>query len=358
MKHFSEGDPSDAPVAAEALAALSKSLSQIGGNADKDGTGKSADMACAILNAIPAAIYTTDANGYLTYYNERAAELWGYRPKIGKQRWCGTFKIILMDGTPVPHDQCPMATAVSTGKPVYGIEAIGERPDGRRVPCAVYPAPMFDESGKVVGGVNMLVDISARKAIEERQSILIQEMDHRIRNNLANIQAIVGSTIRASATLKQFEEAVADRIGALAKTNSLLTRRPQDSVSLLRLLDNELEMYQDSEGKRITCQGPEIDVPPHIAVPLGMAIHELATNAAKYGALSELGGKLSVHWHQGPEGLNLRWREQNVPSIAKPSRTGFGTQLLTQGLPYETGGKVEMKFEADGVAVMIFLPLT
>jgi len=141
-----------------------------------------------ILSAIPAAIYTTDADGYLTHYNERASELWGYRPEIGKQRWCGTFKIFLMDGTPVPHDRCPMATAVRTGKPVYGIEAIGERPDGRRVPCAVDPAPMFDASGKIVGGVNMRVDISERKAIEERQSILIQEMDHRIRNNLANIE--------------------------------------------------------------------------------------------------------------------------------------------------------------------------
>jgi PAS domain S-box-containing protein len=357
MKHPVDSNPPDAPVAAEALAALSAGIYQFGARADKDGKGESARWAREILSAIAAAIYTTDADGYLTYYNERAAELWGYRPEIGKQRWCGTFKIFLMDGTPVPHDQCPMATAVRTGKPVYGIEAIGERPDGRRVPCAVYPAPMFDASGKIVGGVNMLVDISERKAIEERQSILIQEMDHRIRNNLANIEAIVGSTIRASTTLKQFEEAVSDRIGALAKTNSLLTRRPQDSVSLRRLLDNELEMYRDGEGRRITCQGPEVDVPPHIAVPLGMAIHELATNAAKYGALSELGGRLSVQWHQGPDGLNIRWREQNVPSIAKPSRTGFGTQLLTQGLPYETGGKVEMTFESDGVAVIMFLPV-
>jgi two-component sensor histidine kinase len=140
------------------------------------------------------------------------------------------------------------------------------------------------------------VDISERKAIEERQSILILEMDHRIRNNLAQIEAIMGSTIRVSTTLKQFEQAVLGRIGALAKTNSLLTQRPRDSVSLRRLLENELEMYRDGEGGRITCLGPEIAVPPHIAVPLGMAIHELATNAAKYGTLSGLGGTLSVQW--------------------------------------------------------------
>jgi PAS domain S-box-containing protein len=357
MKRSSNGNPPDVPVANEDLPALLTSLRQLGARADKHSQGESAHWAREILSAIPAAIYTTDADGYLTYYNERAAELWGYRPEIGKQRWCGTFKIFLMDGTPVPHDQCPMATAVRTGGPVYGIEAIGERPDGRRVPCAVFPAPMFDESGKVVGGINMLVDISERKAIEDRQSILIREMDHRIRNNLAKIKAIMGSTIRTSTTREEFEQAFLGRIHALEKTNALLMQRPQDSVSLRRLLDNELEMYRDGEGGRIACSGPEVAVPPHIAVPLGMAFHELATNAAKYGALSALGGTLSVRWDQTSDGLNIRWRE-HVPSLEKQSRIGFGTQLLTQGLPYETGGKVEMKFDSDGVAVIILLPLT
>ena len=354
MKTHGESDVEAAAIPADALSALSATLH----NFEQHSTKARPDLTREILKAIPAAIYTTDADGYLTYYNERAAELWGYRPEVGKQRWCGTFKIFLMDGTPVPHDQCPMATAVRSGKPVYGIEAIGERPDGKRVPCAVFPTPMFDEAGNVIGGVNMLVDITERKAIEEHQSILVKEMDHRIKNNLATIQAIMGSTIRASTTMEQFQEAFLGRIRALAKTNSLLTQRPHQSVALRQLLENELEMYRDGDGARIACVGPDVTVPSNLVVPLGMAIHELTTNAVKYGGLSALGATLSVTWEQTVEGLTIRWRERNVPSIKTPHEKGFGTQLLTGVLPVQTGAKVDMRFETDGLSAVIFLPMS
>src|SRR6185437_11477370 len=118
------------------------------------------------------AVYTTDADGFLTYYNAAAAALWGYRPELGRQRWCGSWKIFMPDGTPLPHDQGPMAMAVRTGKPVLGIETEAEKPDGTRTTCAVYPMPLYDEAGKIVGGVNMLVDITDRKAQEERNITL------------------------------------------------------------------------------------------------------------------------------------------------------------------------------------------
>ena len=148
MKHPSNGNPLDALVTDEALPALLTSLRQLGANADKDSKGESAHWAREILSAIPAAIYTTDAHGYLTYYNERAAELWGYRPEIGKQRWCGTFKIFLMDETPVPHDQCPMATAIRTGKPVYGIEAIGSVRMAAACHALYFPLPCSTRAGR------------------------------------------------------------------------------------------------------------------------------------------------------------------------------------------------------------------
>jgi PAS domain S-box-containing protein len=306
-----------------------------------------------ILEFIPAAIYTTDRDGYLTYYNERAAELWGYRPEIGKQRWCGTFKIFLMDGTPVPHDQCPMAAAVQSGKPIYGIEAIGERPDGRRVPCAVFPAPIFDEHGKVTGGVNMLVDISERKAIEERQSLLVREMDHRVKNHLATIQAIMGSTMKTSATMAEFQQSFTSRITALAKTNALLTQKAHDSVPLRTLFDNELDMYLAGDQRCVTLDGPDISIPAHIAVPLGMAIHELATNAVKYGALSMLGGELSVRWEIIGDTLSITWRERGLQELARPTRIGFGTRLLTTVLPNQLNARVELKYEKDGIDVAL-----
>jgi PAS domain S-box-containing protein len=120
------------------------------------------------IEALPAAIYTTDAEGRLTIYNEAAAELWGCHPEFGESKFCGSWKLYLPDGTPLPHDECPMAMALQQRQPIRGVEAVAERPDGTRIPFISYPTPLFDRSGKLTGAVNMLVDISARKEVEEK----------------------------------------------------------------------------------------------------------------------------------------------------------------------------------------------
>jgi PAS domain S-box-containing protein len=307
----------------------------------------------AILEAIPAAVYTTDKNGYLTYFNEVAVKLWGRRPEIGKQRWSGAFKISMFDETLVPDDQCPMAEVLRTGKPAYNIEAYIERPDGTRIPCAFFPTPIFDEDGSVIGGVNMLVDISRQKAVQEQQSILVRELDHRIKNNLATIQAIAGTTIRNARSLDDFQDAFSGRIAALSKTHSLLTDNAQQHVPLRQLLNNELEIHDDGGDQRISMSGPDVDLPAHFAVSYGMSIHELTTNALKYGALSTLGGRLKVNWTLEGSSLNLRWEESNVPIAGPPTRVGFGTQLLRRLLPHQLGAKVDMAFEPDGLKAEI-----
>jgi PAS domain S-box-containing protein len=119
-----------------------------------------------ILDALPVAVYATDPEGRVTYYNQSAADFWGYHPAIGETFWCGSFKLYWPDGTPLPHDECPMAIALKTGRPVRGLEALAERPDGTRVPFVPYPTPIFDSSGALVGAVNMLLDITERKAGE------------------------------------------------------------------------------------------------------------------------------------------------------------------------------------------------
>ncbi len=116
-----------------------------------------------------------------------------------------------------------MAIALKEDRPVRGMEAIAERPDGTRVPFIPYPTPLHDEAGKLVGAVNMLVDITERKHAEEQQALLVRELHHRVRNTLATVQAIMGSTARSSATIEEFKAALIGRIGALAKTHRLLT---------------------------------------------------------------------------------------------------------------------------------------
>jgi PAS domain S-box-containing protein len=120
-----------------------------------------------LIETIPAAIYTTDAAGRITFYNEAAATLWGCRPELGKSEFCGSWKLYWPDGTPIPHNECPMAMALTQKKPIRGIEAVAERPDGVRVPFIPFPTPLFDVSGALTGAVNLLVDISERKQAEQ-----------------------------------------------------------------------------------------------------------------------------------------------------------------------------------------------
>ncbi len=119
-----------------------------------------------LLEALPAAVYTTDAAGRITYYNQAAVDLAGRRPTLGTDEWCVTWRLYQPDGTPMPHDQCPMAVALKENRPVRGLEAVAERPDGTRVPFIPYPTPLRDETGALVGAVNMLVDITERKQAE------------------------------------------------------------------------------------------------------------------------------------------------------------------------------------------------
>ena len=136
-----------------------------------------------VIRALPAAIYTTDANGRITFYNEAAAELWGCRPEIGKSEFCGSWKLYWPDGSPLPHGECPMAVALKEQRVVRGMEAVAERPDGTLVHFVPYPTPLFDDSGILVGAVNMLIDITDRKrakAVAQRLASIVESSDDAI----------------------------------------------------------------------------------------------------------------------------------------------------------------------------------
>ena len=154
--------------------------------------------ACELLEALPAAVYLTDAGGHLTFYNRAAADLWGWRPDLRSARWCGSWRLFWPDGTPLPHDQCPMAVAIQQNRQVRGAEALAERPDGTQVPFAPYPTPLRDADGKLIGAVNMLVDISESRgsaAARHRRSyarLWRKEAERRASNLLMAILPIAG----------------------------------------------------------------------------------------------------------------------------------------------------------------------
>ncbi len=313
-----------------------------------------------LLDALPAAVYTTDAAGRITYYNEAAVELWGHRPPLGSSEWCGSWKLYWPDGTPLAHADCPMAIALKEDRIVRGMEAAAERPDGTRVPFIPYPTPLHDEAGRLIGAVNMLVDITERKRAEEQQLLLVRELHHRVKNTLATVQAIMGSTARTATSVEDFKNAMIGRIGAMARTHLLLSNEGA-TVRFADILHTELDMFDDGSGKRIRFEGPDVDISSRLAVSLGMAIHELTANAAKYGALSVYGGKVVVRWRvtldAGRRTLDFDWLESGGPAVEPPRRKGFGTQLLDFVLPGQIQARSRIEYPPTGVQVRCSLPL-
>lgn len=314
-----------------------------------------------LLEALPTAIYTTDENGKITYYNQAAVDLWGCSPVLGSTEWCGSWKLFWPNGLPMRHDQCPMAMALREKRPIRGMEAIAERADGIRVPFIPFPTPLYDSAGALVGAVNMLVDITDRKRAENQQALMIRELHHRVRNTLATVQAVMRTTARASATIEEFEEAFVGRIDSLSKTHELLTENFDQAVALATLLSNELDAYDDGACQRVRLKGPPVELPSVLAVPIGMALHELTTNAAKYGSLSMIGGVVEVTWSVRIESnarrLHVEWIEQDGPAVKPPTRKGFGSRLLEHVLARQIGADVTVDYDPDGLRARIIVPL-
>jgi PAS domain S-box-containing protein len=347
-------------VAAHSETSPATNVVELGRNADT--ARKERDRRFrGLLEALPVAIYTTDPAGRITYFNEAAAEMWGQRPQLGDSQWCGAWKLYWPDGTPLAHADCPMAMALKENRPIRDMEAISERPDGTRVPFIPYPTPLHDQNGRLVGGVNMLVDITERKRAEAEQAMLVREVHHRVRNTLAIAQAIVGSTAKSSDTIEGFKDSLIGRISALARTHLLMSDATRTMLDFEMMLKNELDPFADSSGERVAISGPPVEVSSRTAVPLGMALHELTTNAAKYGALSVLGGKVEVTWRVITEAtrrhLEFDWIESGGPAVTAPDRQGFGTQLLDVVLPRQISATTNTEYLADGVRVRVRLPL-
>ena len=204
-----------------------------------------------MIDALPAAVYTTDAEGRITHFNPAAVEFSGRTPELGTDLWCVSWKLYHPDGTPMPHDECPMAIALKEGKMLRGAEAIIERPDGKRLWFTPYPTPLRDSDDRIVGGINMLVDITERKQAEQRQQLLLNELAHRSKNLLAVIQTIVFRSLSGERTLAEAREAVVQRIHALARSQSMLVNGAFEGAQVAEIIRLEFDAFSDrSQGSR------------------------------------------------------------------------------------------------------------
>jgi len=214
-----------------------------------------------------------------------------------------------------------------------------------------------DATGRVTSTLSAALDIDERKRAEERRTLLINELNHRVKNTLASVQSIARQTMRSARTPEEMAEVFTARLVALSGAHDVLTRENWEGAGLREIVQVALAPF---EGDRIVTEGPDVRLGARAALALGMALHELATNAAKYGSLSgETGGvRLSWQVRAGESAnLDLEWREHGGPPVTPPKRRGFGSRLLTQGVRSELNGAAEMDFAPDGLVCRISAPL-
>jgi two-component system, chemotaxis family, CheB/CheR fusion protein len=425
-----------------------------------------------MIEALPAAIYVTDAEGRITYFNDAAATLWGQRPTLGEHQWCGSWKLYWPDGAPMAHNECPMAQTLKTGEAVRGAEAIAERPDGSRIWFTPYPTPLHDAEGTLIGAINMLVDITERKRgeeaglrlaaivessddaivsknldgtitswnraaerlfgyaaqeavgqsiymiipphlreeergilerlrrgeridhfetlrrrkdgslinisltvsplknadgivvgaskigrditerrrAEERQALLIRELHHRTKNMFAVVQSIVSRGLEGGRPVEVARELVLGRLRALAQTHARLDETGWGGADLADVVRAELRPFAGA----VDIAGPPMTLSAQGAQNFALVIHELATNAAKHGALSAPTGRVSIRWSIDGTGSNarfsFRWVERGGPKVTPPAYRGFGTTVLERLVRDDSESTPTIEFASDGLS--------
>jgi PAS domain S-box-containing protein len=314
----------------------------------------------ALFASTPMAVFVCDRNGVIQDYNSHAVELWRRQPVRGVERHCGSIKLWLSDGTPLPHPQSPIGEVLRTGFPAHNVEVFIERPDGSRLPVLVNFAPLMNSEGEVTGAITSFMDITERKRAEATQQLLMDELNHRVKNTLATVQSIAAQLLKGTSDV-ELREAFDGRLVALSRTHDLLTRDSWEGVSLRDLLLQEFEPFWSEERTRFVVHGPDLGLNPKAALTLGMAFHELTTNAAKYGALSKPGGEVRVTWEilraSGPSALRLKWMETGGPPVKKREHKGFGSSLIERGVPLELEGEVRVEFNPSGLICTMEIPL-
>ncbi len=287
------------------------------------------------VEAAPSSMMMTDAEGRIVLANAQAERLFGFTREELAARDIATL--------------IPDGHARAEPKPLgEGAETRAIRKDGSEVPVEVGLSPIEMSGGPMT--LASVVDISYRKQAESQRDLLLAELNHRVKNTLAVVQSIAHQTFRGNDTSPDARAAFEGRLVALATAHNLLTEANWKGASLERVAGDVLQV-RDVNRERVTLMGPDVSLQPKEALAIAMALHELSTNATKYGALSNDGGHVSLEWAwmDEPNGLRVVWRERGGPPVTAPTRRGFGSRLVERTVEQDLDGEIAMDFREDGL---------
>jgi PAS domain S-box-containing protein len=315
----------------------------------------------AIVESSDDAIISKTLRGVVTTWNASAERIFGYAAKemIGQP----VLKLIPPE---LHHEEDRILGEIAAGRRVDHYETVRLTKDGQLIQISLSVSPVRNSSGEIIGAAKVARDISERKRAEQVQRLLMDELNHRVKNTLATVDAISRQTLRRAGSAKEFADNFSGRLKALARANALLTPASVQGgavghgAEISELIVSQLSLGEDGDP-RIHWKGPVVALTAQASLHLALIVHELGTNARKYGALSSPTGRVAIKWavesHDDTRLLTLTWHEAGGPQVTAPQKRGFGTTLIEQSLKSH-GGLVRMTFAASGVSCEIELPLT
>ncbi|MDR6530757.1 PAS domain S-box-containing protein [Caulobacter rhizosphaerae] len=307
----------------------------------------------AMADSAPAPVWMTSAEGGITFANEAFAEFAGLDAQdLLGDAWIG---MIHPEDVATVGARRAAARGAPEGPRPWSFEARFRCGDGTYRWMVANARPQIDARGQFQGYIGMAMDMTETKAAEARQRLLINELNHRVKNTLASIQSIVRQTLRADEATARVRERLIERLLAMSAAHDVLTRESWEGAALDEIVRQGVAPFvDDRDPGRVSIAGPSLRVGASTALSLALAVHELATNAAKYGALSIPAGKVVIAWDQvGGNGAVLTWAERDGPPVAPPDRKGFGTRLLDRGLSADLGGQPKLTFDVEGVRAVL-----
>lgn len=293
--------------------------------------------------------YTVASEGCKAIFGRRADEPFSYADLLA-----------MIHPDDLERMQATLAASVAD-RADYEIEYRVTMPSGEVRWVEVRGQPFYALDGTPLSMVCVSLDITDRKRLEEHRAFLARELDHRVKNTLATIQSIINQTMRTAPSMDEAQARIGARIGSLAAAHDVLTRERWDGATVAEVVTSALAPFIQSGTRRIRSGGPDARLPSRSALALSMALHELATNAVKYGALSNEAGHIRFDWDVidsvKPDRLRLRWEEFDGPPVASPERQGFGSRLIERTLATELGGTAEMDYRSTGLVFTAEAPL-